>query len=364
MKPNSRRALKNKIRISLDRTLLTHLRSLWLPTFKIEGKTAGGESLTLLYAGTDAERMYLKSILFPDGAKQQRLGRHFFWQIDPLATKLGADIQVSVATYITRFLFPSEQHFYIPTWLECEASIEKTSVTIGTTKSRRRQIKQLLKHNMHYSVTRDLDDLMHFYERMYKPLISQSHGGNALMMKADHMLERVTNGEGDLVLIHQGDDTIAGSLIVYDKGQPRLFSEGILDADKRYMRQGVGSAIYLFSFQYLIEKGFSRVNLGRCRAFVNDGVFYFKKRFGLEIIGELQKGMLLKNVSNSPASIKILSSNPFVYLKGGKRFIAHFLRKNIDSNSDATPDSENDLDLSVLGVEDVVAITPANDRVI
>ena len=131
-------------------------------------------------------------------------------------------------------------------------------------------------------------------------------------MKLKHMLELAGRKRGELLLIHQHGEAVAGSFIVYEDGAARLFSEGVLNADKSLFRQGIGAAIYIFSFQHLIELGFDKVNLGRTRAFISDGVFYFKRRFGLRVKGFLDKGIAVRKATDSHAARRFLATNPFI----------------------------------------------------
>ncbi|MEM7293950.1 MAG: hypothetical protein AAF420_11225 [Pseudomonadota bacterium] len=311
--------------------------------------------MSIFFSGTDSEKSYITKLAFKDSVAETFLGRKSFWQLEKCAIQNSADVQVSVATRPFAWFAPVQSQFFVPTWLDCEADLDRESVTIGKTKSRRRQIRQIQRNNFSYSVTTNQEQLLHFYNDMYLPLLAHSHGEAALAMKCDHMLDLAKHHKAELVLIHQDNEVVAGSFIVYEHGRPRLFSEGVLNADKRYFRAGVGSAIYLFSYQYLAEKGFSRVNMGRCRAFINDGVFYFKRRFGLEVIGDLGRGMLIKKISDSASAREFFISNPFVQLKRG-RFSAVAFRDHAELSKISAPEEIIEHQVKGLGNPELLSI--------
>ena len=89
---------------------------------------------------------------------------------------------------------------------------------------------------------------------------------------------------GDLVLIKNQEETVAGGIVRYFDGGPYLWEMGIRDGDRGYLKEGVGTASYHLVLKYLEDKGYTNAFLGRSRAFLHDGVLRHKKKWSQRII--------------------------------------------------------------------------------
>lgn len=284
------------------------LRSVRFTVHALKGRTPHGYELCILYAGGAPYRHYLRNLAFADGGREQALGRYWRWELPSLAARLDADVRVTrCARAIRRMCWPKAPSFYVPEWLWSEVRLGPAAVRrTGKTWSRIRR------HRLTYSVTRDTSALNHFYDRMYVPFIKSSHGDGAQLMRRDDMLQRVARGEGELISIVQDGTAVGGCFVVYEHGEARLFSQGILDGDPDYLRQRVGVAIYVYSFAYLFERGFGHVNLGRSRPFLSDGVLRFKLERGAVLTRATSNGIEIEPVKATPALRKLLLANPWV----------------------------------------------------
>ncbi len=297
--------------------VLTCLRALNSQLFEVTGKSRiDGSELRILYAGAESFRHYFSRLAFAGDVRAQFKGRTAPWQLQTRSQKGSYDLLLFRSHRIFAELNFCRDGFFVPEWLSGETDLIAQSRLGKTSKSRRRDTNLLRRNRLHYTVTTAPDELGFFFTNMYVPHIRRSHGEAALLMSYDQMMSRVRRDEAELVLIWQDDQRIAGSLIVYDDGQPRLFSEGVLGAGKDYLRLGAGSAIYLFSFEHLLKRGFRRAHLGRSRAFLNDGVLYFKERFGLEVTEASDTGMFVVPGWSSAGAAAFVRNNPFIYVRG------------------------------------------------
>lgn len=276
----------------------------------------GSHELRLLYGGQEADKFYVLERAFNSAPQERYLGKKWIWAMLPLARRYQCD--VDIVSTVKQAVVPEDgcERFRIPAWLTTEVIISAQKLENSNSKSRRRDIRQIRKNGFCYEITSQQSDLNHFYYRMYLPMMRSSHGEGALLMKYDRMLQKVRLQQCELLMISRNQRQVAGSLIVYDEPSARLWSEGILDADRSLLRLGVGAAIYLFSFQHLLQKGYQRVNIGRSRAFLNDGVLYYKKRLRPEITAHSDQGLMLRIHRPSPAAHSFLLANPFVFHDG------------------------------------------------
>ena len=125
-------------------------------------------------------------------------------------------------------------YFFLPQWISAEVDLDPDAVYNGNSPSRRRDLRKLSTNELSYRVTTNREDLEHFYQAMYLPTMQAAHGNGAVLMEFQSMLDRIEVGESELVYISNGNRPIAGSLIVFDDGEPRLLSLGVLNADRNY----------------------------------------------------------------------------------------------------------------------------------
>lgn len=287
---------------------LAWLRSVRFTVHLLEGTTPHGATLRILYAGSEPYRHYLRRHAYADSGKDRALGRFWRWQLPELAERVGADLRVTrCARRLRRLLPPRASCFYVPEWVWCARTLDAQNVH-----GKRKPWTSIAKHGFRYSITTHVAALCHFYERMYLPLMSTSHGEGAQLMKRDDMLRRVANGEAELLSVEKDGAAVGGCVIVYEGGEARLFSRGVLDADRDLLRQRVGDALSLYSFAYLLERGFSRVNLGRARPFLQDGALKFKLERGAYLTGSTGMGIDIEPLNASAGTHDFLCSNPWI----------------------------------------------------
>ncbi|MGI9201702.1 MAG: hypothetical protein ACR2QL_11625, partial [Woeseiaceae bacterium] len=189
------------------------------------------------------------------------------------------------------------------------------------------------KNDISYSVTVDSNDLEYFYDEMYTPHMHEKHGESVFLMSKEEMMSRVRASQGELIMIHMGKEAVGGSFIFYENGRPRLFSQGVLRNDKDLMRQGVGTAVYLCSFDHLSKSGFRDVHLGWSRAVISDGSLYFKQRFGMKVEETSAIGHLLRYSNASDVGKECLENMGFIHYRHGKTKAALF-SKSATTDSD------------------------------
>ena len=305
-------------------------------TFLLCGESPGqGEPLRILYAGNRGAFLhYLRLIAFRDNCETRELDRVRLWDINRVCADHACDIQfvLGSGTLFERALF--KDHFFLPQWISAAVDLSYESVYVGTSPSRRRDIRKIDAIGLSYVVTTDPTDLNHFYGEMYTPTMDAAHGKAAIKMADDEMLDRVSAGKAELVYIRDESGPVAGSLIVYDAGTPRLLSMGVLHGDRDHFRRGVGDAIYILSFRHLFDCGHTRVDVGRSRPFLSDGTLYYKRRLGIRLTSGSKNGFFAGFLNQHAAVADFLCRNPFIYRHRSALKGLGFYRN--DADKDAT----------------------------
>lgn len=292
---------------------LNFLRAFRFPVFSLDGDGKhGGGSIRALYAGSPALRHYLTSIVYVGQPQCRYLGKSTIFGIRRLIEDGDYDIEFVRGHFLLQYSGLYSGHRFLPEWVSGNANLEEQAARETSSRSRQRDRRLIDKHDMDYAIRRDPESLDAFYDQMYRPHVRSAHGAAALLMDREKMMRLAANSDAELVLIRAGGHPVAGSFIVYERGQPRLYSGGVRDRNPFYLRQGAGSAIYLFSLDYLAKQGYSTVDLGRSRAFLSDGALYFKQRFGLQITGASPIGVFLRPLSARPGICRFLQNTGFI----------------------------------------------------
>jgi hypothetical protein len=97
------------------------------------------------------------------------------------------------------------------------------------------------------------------------------------------------------------------------------------------IKAGAIQAIYYFRYRYLKDKPDLRIDLLGARAFYNDGLLLFKKKWGYRLTGLLTKTVMCLRVhGDTPAVRSFLINNPFIALEDGKLVGQFFLDEPVD----------------------------------
>jgi hypothetical protein len=317
--------------VRLRRAVGSLRRNVW----RLEGREASsGQPLSVLCAAGGQTRHYLTQLLFSEEAREVDLGRIWIWNLSRAtwARKRGCPLIVIQADHSIRKVLKEDDWFFIPLWVIGTVALPITDTMLNQ-KSLRSDLQAIRKSGLRGRVTRDPQCFDDFYHNMYVPHVTRAHGSSVYVNPYDTM--RAQLADSDLVLIHDGEKDIAGMMILYEADRARLWSAGVRGGDRRYLKQGALSALYYFSAQHLTEKHFSSVSMGLSRAFLNDGVLRYKRKWAQRLAGTVPARIALKVAAETPASRAFLQNNPFIFERSGKLYGAVFLSDRDAATTDS-----------------------------
>ena len=272
------------------------------------------QKLDILYAGTEENRHFLTMLAFDSSSTEEYIGKAWLWNIPKiLKEKVHKDsIVIAEVPKTFRKLFNKRSYLYIPSWVDGEVDafspIKSDSLLTD--------LRRIKKKKLSFEVTNDLNQFHNFYYNMHLPYITEAFGNRAVIFSYDFM-KREFGKHGlynDLLLIKKEEEYIAGMLMGYSKKGIYLHPLGVKDGNFDYVKDGAIGALFYFPLIYSKEKGYKKVNFGLTRAFLKDGVFQFKKKRGMQIIGTSNKVFALKPLSTSAGVKGFLLNNPFLYM--------------------------------------------------
>jgi hypothetical protein len=275
-----------------------------------------GEGITLVYVGSEVNRNYVAGLVYGDSYEVEYHGKNWIWST--LREKGNSrDLSIRELPFVAQNLFRNKSSFIVPTWINqtMELSIDLDS-WISKDRTLAHDRRKIKKYDLHPVITKDPDSFDNFYHFMYLPYMTKRFGNKASI--SEYALLKRLMESGELLFVNQGQESIAGMLIDYEGGIPRLLVLGIKDADPNYISQGAGGAAYQFAIQYIKERGYPSLSLGSTRAFINDGVLQHKEKWGIKVSNSKNVVFQLYPQSFNPAVKSFLVNNPFICIHASK----------------------------------------------
>jgi len=313
--------------------------------------------VNICFIGSEIQKNFLKRALFPESGDEQYLGVRLFHRLSPLF--LSQRFDLTIAEKLSEEQLPAigGLHWELPFWVHTYADIPPVKLN----NSFRSDLRLIRKNRLAFRVTTDPGQIRDFFERMYLPLVRQRHGDSSIEMHLDELEDTVEAGMGELLLVLHDDRPIAGMVLDYRGSLPNLWSVGVLDASRELMVMGAIPACYHFCYEHLRQSGYSRASLGLCRAFVDDGVLTFKRKFGLKLLNATGRSFVLIPNGTSRPLAGLLSGNAFIHSTRGKLGIAAFVDADGDAEAVATSLQKRFSDLELASCQ-VYSVTDAGIR--
>ena len=320
-----------------DRILKKLYLMLKFDAWSISSTLHPDENIKVFFAGKSHEidKDYFRNLVISDDYSDKYLGKMWLWSLIYYTWRFQKkhDLIIIKSKMKISNLFRSKKRFVIPDWISCEidltSDLRSQSISKHTFKN---NVRKINKSNFAYTISKDPFHFQFFYNNMYLPYLANRHGSLGLEISLERMKRSFEDGE--LLLIKDGQEIIAGVLIDYKmmNGIPRTAQLGILNGDFQYVKKGALIATYYYTIEYLREKSHKKLSLGVARSFINDGLLNQKLSWGANIVCETSNAFLLCVLSHKKCVETFLLNNPFICIEKKGLSLAPFTKKN--SNPD------------------------------
>lgn len=301
--------------------------------WSISNKRQPDEYIKVLFVGKgdELDKNYFRSLIFKENFDENYLGKIWIWSLFFFFWKFRKNYDLIIIKSKMKIcnIFKSKKNFVIPDWISCEidlcGDLRSQSIAKNTLKNNIRKIK---KSNFGYTISKDPDCFQFFYNNMYLPYLSIRHGNLGLEISLERMKKSFEDGE--LLLIKDGEEIIAGVLIDYKimNGIPRTTQLGVLRGDFNYVKKGALIAIYYYTIEYLRKRNYKKFSVGYARPFIHDGLLNQKLSWGANIVCETSNAFLLCISSHRKILKTFLSNNPFICKNRNSLTVATFNNSN------------------------------------
>ncbi|MBI4687089.1 MAG: hypothetical protein HY756_04820 [Nitrospirae bacterium] len=299
-----------------------------MDTWHISGQeTTSNQSLSILYSGTEINKNYFAGLAFGQSCNETYIGKKYLWNIQGIARS--GQYQSALLTVegweSSCGIAKVRNGFFIPLWGHGKVDSSVDMAEFLKNESLNSDVRRIKKNGLEYEISTEASQFDDFYHTMYVPYIMKAHGRAAIVQKYDEMKEEFKKCK--LLLIKNGNEYIAGILLVIKEDEANIWSLGIKNADYQYVKDGAICALFYYSVQYLKERGFNKINFGFSRPFLDDGVLQYKKmKWKQEIVDCSDRGFIMHVLSVTPGVKGFLAHNPFLYRSSDKYYGAVFVQ--------------------------------------
>ncbi|MCJ7611399.1 MAG: GNAT family N-acetyltransferase [Candidatus Aminicenantes bacterium] len=307
---------------SLIRRLRFMASQVRLPIYRLEGREKnGGRPLSILACAHEPALPFIIDLAFSDLRTREQVGRVFIWNVGRLCSRAGsrADMIVVHGDAALSRRLSARGFILIPEWVTMALDLGpplRETWDLAKNKTVRENLRRIRKYHYSYEITTDRNKFEFFYDRMYLPFIPEKFGPATSLVGRRRM--RLFFESGLLLLVKRDGEYVAGNIVMLSGDTAKSIIIGLKDGDLKYRQQSALGASYYFTMLWAKDNGLRRVDFGECRAFLNNGLLYFKKRWGMG----LERSALQANVYGwrvrrcSPAVRGFLVGNPLAFFDG------------------------------------------------
>lgn len=314
------------------------LRFLLPRMWYIEGKEiTTGEKLGFIWCGPERQQAYMTTRIFGAGAvTTEYIGRRPIMYLERLQESFDCSLAILAGPQHVLDWFSQADDICVPWWVDAELDIDVLERTRGRPKSLRDDLRRVRKNALSYHIKRTFGDYKFFYNNIYLPTITGSHGSAALPSSFDRRWAEIAAGRVEMMFITMNGEPVGGLLLDYRNEVPGLRDIGIINGNKKTLKTGVITAANYFAMQHLKEKGYKKVCLGLSRSFLDDGVLIYKQKWKPTLI-DISSEVFLFRVSHlSSATRSLLRSSSFIAGKQGDFRFAFFAANDGDVRENRT----------------------------
>lgn len=284
--------------------------------FLMRGVVKNGDNvITTLFLGDDATAFQLADLTYSRIEEMRMLAEYPSFQIDPA---LLPDVEVT-ALHLPKLLMKKflDRGFLLLPCLSFNLDLKRPlSEIVGqSSKRRRRDIRKIESNGYSYAICRkDEKQFEYFYQKMYLPYMVKRFGKAA--KPRDYQISKMRfQHSGGIIFVKKDDVPVAGILFQVNRNMLCALGYGILDHDGNPADHLSGQAALFSLIKWARSKGLTNLNYGATVPFFKDGVFQYKREWGMSIEEktDLPFCALRINIKNIGVPY-YLQDNPFIFL--------------------------------------------------
>jgi hypothetical protein len=290
------------------------------PVFQLEGKAKRSDCRfsSLVFASKELAN-YFSMISYADQSEPKYVGKTILNDIPSVI----ADLKPDVALVCTSVLFSDfllSKNFVVLPYIRFSLDISDCwdSIWSRMHRSKQRMIRRIKGLNYSYEISKDQKKLEQLYREMYVPHVSEKHGKSAEIVSFAEV-EKLFR-KGGLLFVKRDGKPVSGAVYV-PQGNELYVPLLNTNQNDKHLEQDANCAALYFLILWAKENGYSSIDYGSCKPFLNDGAFRYKKEWGMKanpIEEKDAKIMAIQFCNFSESTRDFVLSNPFVFSVAGK----------------------------------------------
>ena len=305
--------------------------------FLIKGTVKhNNRSTTILFIGKEkaarARANYFADVVFTQIQSLEYLGEFLYRHVTPSVFKNAEIVVVDANMESTKKLLEKDFLLLPQVHFELDLTRSMSDLINRFSKRRKRSIKKIKSLNYSYVIFRNNDKFFDFYYwKMYLPYIRRRFGLGAQPCSYTHS-KAFFKKNGGVIFVLNERRPIAGMLFRVRGKTVDTLNLGVYDGDQKYLKYCACEAALFFLIKWAKIKGLRILNYGATVPFFTNGIFQYKKEWGMVMEEEEdQIFCALKVNSFNKNSLSFLLSNPLIF-RGknaikGVVFVDHRLTK-------------------------------------
>ncbi len=286
--------------------------------FLFQGTVKNSNDLaTTLFIGPEELAFQLTHLVYSELKKIVPLGNAKSCQVDPLRLPDVDIIGVHARTsLLENFL---EQGYLSLPYVNFSLDLTSSMAVIlkRSSKRRRRDIRRIESYGYTYSISEENEtDFDFFYRKMYLPYTTKRFGKAARL--ADYSIARSQcEKNGGVIFVKKGDNPVAGILFQRRGETIHALHSGVYEGDERLVTDLASQAALSFLIEWAESKGMKSLDYGSTLPFFSDGVFSYKKEWGMVVENSSNEFFCALKVNTNKGALSFLQQNPCIFADNG-----------------------------------------------
>lgn len=275
-------------------------------------------SVTTLFIGCEESAYQLAYLAYSEIEKMVSLGKFLSCQIDPSHLPEVEIIAVSVKKpLLGKFL---ERDYLLLPYVSFSLDLRRSigHIMKRSSRRRRRDIKKLESFNYSYTISRDSKkDFDFFYQKMYLPY-TKKRFKRAAKFDTYLGLSALYRRKGGIIFVKKEGKPAAGILFKMRGETLHALRSGVYEGDHNLITDLAGQAALFFLIDWAKMKGMKSLNYGSTLPFFSDGIFSYKKEWGMFVEDQPNSLFCALKLNNpNKGSLVFLQQNPFIFVDKG-----------------------------------------------
>jgi hypothetical protein len=210
------------------------------------------------------------------------------------------------------------EYLEIPDWVNMAVELPDTWEAVVRSfrqTTRNNDLRLIRRNGYRCRPTTSREVLEDFYDRFYVPFVNHKHGGDSVIAPRKHVLKR--GAQGALLQVLKDEEVVAAG-VVYPEGEALFFLW--MGLPPQYIDsppEAAISALYFFGIRYAFDHDYKVVDFTGNRAFLDDGAFRFKRKWGARVEDSFSPGsILIKPTRSSRSAARFCQRFPVLARRG------------------------------------------------